>query len=1538
MKGWLDNFGKADNANDSNVSLPEGFVGLGYNTKGRNYSPAWGGQFQDGGIIPIAQSGVTEYMNKKMQDKKDATIAKDYNLPEVVVEAIPITQWNDPDKPSGYPQYTPKPGDNVNSPGWDIAEFYKSWVSSPEYERRMKNTGYYDAGTDKFYAKNLKKDIRISYDQYLKNQRGGRMGALESTQEPGFIQIEPALYRGRPASRYTGLGIDIHPEHTKTPEMFETTLAHEIGHAIDSTTNFEDSLITSSMLPWSEFNKPFYSGVDPVSGNPIITQKDDIRREQAKHVRNDPQEFKSDLQALRYLMYDRGVYDIRKGKKFTKEDLERAKEKLKGNQSLERTIQAAGENGLIKLMNIIAKGDEEVTPIAMGGMSIPGSVGFTYARTAGSAPSKGKHAKKTMASAQNGQEMKFYQNGLDWKPKSMQPGGELPLRVSTADPRYPELYKNRQVGSYYDGAFTLPDLPEVVVTGKDERIKEGMSQGSGRFLEGTLGVISAPQVVTMDWLTGKQQTPSEAWGFQNPGGWLDSPTAFGKNALNFGMDMTFDPLNALGVGVVDDAMKIGAKTFGKGFLRSGKDALAPQLDNTLTKISEPSEQILQSSSVSNLSNQDPSLDLSRYQQRFQEKKDEILKNLETAEGRKRLQGLIDKSPLAKNDKLTVDDFIERFKQTKFETEKPRHIYVTDQNGQIVRDANGWPIRDFEKNPDGTIKLYPNAPNEAYHWPREGVNNPSYMYAGSSYTPYDIDHVLEHEFGHFFQYGDLVKGIDKGLGSLADIKLKKEMGSGNFRDVINKLNPFYKNISDLGESSTRKFFGYTNPLDGFQEALRYWNVGGGSGREKYAMAAEVRENLLKSGILKNRYDEITPEMIKQHKKLYERRIGDKYFLRLYDIMDNTQDNFKILSDALNKMPAVALPAAGGAAALTSGLQDEQPVQKQKNGGITKDNRGYWNPDNWGQPVEIDSNMITMQGVYEPLLGISDTGDTKLMQPGKNYKFNGKKVTEFPVAQTGKNTPAQQEVSRQDYLSKFNMYDDVLKSKNYTTPYYKDNNIDTSEGDMNCINGVCYMVSNIAGVKFDKGQTKDTYTGNATFADNAMDEGYYRSNPEKEGFGVGDIFQYARKKGSMGSRFPGEVDFRNENDLYPNHAVLIVNEFVKDGKKYFKVANNSGGDKVEIEDVSESELMNRYKKGYKTFDGGITYRYDPDKVTSIKKENQDKINVLKGKNPYSGQYSKFDTSNLTFFNNKVDGLNVKNELAPDKNLQRYADVYKTVYNDLGKGSNMPIDSFNKLIMNQIGIAGQETKFGKLASNPKDIVPDSLLPYARRVREIYDYNFGEEDNWKKDYWDKNADNVQKEFSSYEDFVKSLDSEGSDYNPYRTPRSIGEFQQKDLSERGNFYKYDLDSFEGQVKSSLALAVDNYHKLKAKYPDLSEDQIIDLTTLMHNAPGKALEPRFVNYYLKRNDVDYIDKVKGFAPKSFGKDQSKNEKIEWKTEKISPEEAKSIADYVRSLPKTKRNGGDVGINQLDAQPMKKLNQLLNFTNNPDKDNWLDKYN
>jgi hypothetical protein len=70
-----------------------------------------------------------------------------------------------------------------------------------------------------------------------------------------------------------------------------------------------------------------------------------------------------------------------------------------------------------------------------------------------------------------------------------------------------------------------------------------------------------------------------------------------------------------------------------------------------------------------------------------------------------------------------------------------------------------------------------------------------------------------------------------------------------------------------------------------------------------------------------------------------------------------------------------------------------------GDVVKDDMGYWNPNNWGKVVEIDSNEITMKGVDQPLLGVSDTGDVKKMKPGKNYKFKGTKVREYPVAKGG-----------------------------------------------------------------------------------------------------------------------------------------------------------------------------------------------------------------------------------------------------------------------------------------------------------------------------------------------------------------------------------------------------------------------------------------------------------------------------------------------------------------------------------------------------------
>ena len=73
-------------------------------------------------------------------------------------------------------------------------------------------------------------------------------------------------------------------------------------------------------------------------------------------------------------------------------------------------------------------------------------------------------------------------------------------------------------------------------------------------------------------------------------------------------------------------------------------------------------------------------------------------------------------------------------------------------------------------------------------------------------------------------------------------------------------------------------------------------------------------------------------------------------------------------------------------------------------------------NPGKITKINSNNITMKGVDFPVLGISDTGDKKMMQPGKDYKFDGNSVTEYPIAQEGETIDASKQI---EFLKNWNM---------------------------------------------------------------------------------------------------------------------------------------------------------------------------------------------------------------------------------------------------------------------------------------------------------------------------------------------------------------------------------------------------------------------------------------------------------------------------------------------------------------------------------------
>jgi hypothetical protein len=91
-------------------------------------------------------------------------------------------------------------------------------------------------------------------------------------------------------------------------------------------------------------------------------------------------------------------------------------------------------------------------------------------------------------------------------------------------------------------------------------------------------------------------------------------------------------------------------------------------------------------------------------------------------------------------------------------------------------------------------------------------------------------------------------------------------------------------------------------------------------------------------------------------------------------------------------------------IPAGIATGLSLEKKKQGGVIKDNRGQW--DHPGEITEINSNYITMgpdpetgKPIRNKVLGVSNTGDTKLMEPGKDYKFKGKKVTEYPLMQKG-----------------------------------------------------------------------------------------------------------------------------------------------------------------------------------------------------------------------------------------------------------------------------------------------------------------------------------------------------------------------------------------------------------------------------------------------------------------------------------------------------------------------------------------------------------
>jgi hypothetical protein len=186
-----------------------------------------------------------------------------------------------------------------------------------------------------------------------------------------------------------------------------------------------------------------------------------------------------------------------------------------------------------------------------------------------------------------------------------------------------------------------------------------------------------------------------------------------------------------------------------------------------------------------------------------------------------------------------------------------------------------------------------------------------------FTVDDLSRIIPHEFGHYFQQGAKTN-LDNMLSKISLKTNDSSLNSNLFSDEKGASN-FFNRI--MGEG------------DPFQRMKKYWKEGG-KGQEKTAFMEEVRADMLQRGMIEDLYQTITPELLKDHYLKYTAEVGNKYPLRIYEIMKNNSGNFKIMSNVLNKMPALVPIGAVGAGMMMQN-NEENNIPKQKRGGIVSE---------------------------------------------------------------------------------------------------------------------------------------------------------------------------------------------------------------------------------------------------------------------------------------------------------------------------------------------------------------------------------------------------------------------------------------------------------------------------------------------------------------------------------------------------------------------------------------------------------------------------
>jgi adenylate kinase family enzyme len=466
--GWLEKYNDGGpvqpNYNDYSVSAGPGFEGDGYSNVGRNYSPAWGGQFQMGGSIGGATQGIpgaTGFMyartgsipsNGKYAKKTKASAQKGRKVPKELTETEIYEKETKEREAAEAALFEKYSREIEKAEAVRVAEELAKSEAFREEESRKRSER--DKGRNRIDFDNLKTTQQVNdYLSYMLQENQNKIdksgvstikkNIIDYINSPTYAKRQanfPEQYIGGEAERYqknkyestiaknkreqrisnlstTPVVIDkkgdvnelnyFDPKLNKvilSEKNMPEVVAHELTHAatqkgerqlIDSdnvNAKYWDSVVAKSKkLPIStRLNRGEMDKFIELAREADESGARDIHADKNTNEVMFTDEQYGDLMGVRSLLYKSGITKSF-GEQLDKTKMDKAlnDKKIKASPVFKRLLFRYGSDNVINLNNTIAANN----------------------------PQQG------MPMAQNGMEMKFYQEGLDFKPKTISKNG-----------------------------------------------------------------------------------------------------------------------------------------------------------------------------------------------------------------------------------------------------------------------------------------------------------------------------------------------------------------------------------------------------------------------------------------------------------------------------------------------------------------------------------------------------------------------------------------------------------------------------------------------------------------------------------------------------------------------------------------------------------------------------------------------------------------------------------------------------------------------------------------------------------------------------------------------------------------------------------------------------------------------------------------------------------------------------------------------------------------------------------------------------------